>query len=109
MSGALPHDRTWSVGQVAAFFGHHTTWLHKRIRKLEAAGFPRPLIGHRYDPLAILAWRLAQLPPELRAAVQTVIPPALPGEARDAFDPQAWAEELDRRALSLGGIGGSAE
>jgi hypothetical protein len=103
----LPHDRTWNLAQVAAFFGHHETWLYRRIKKLQDdKGFPRPLIGHRYDPLAILAWRLAQMPPACRAAMQTVIPPALPGDPNAAFDPERWADELDRRAMA---IGGSAE
>ncbi len=105
----LPMDRSWSRAQVAAFFGQTETWLDRHMKDLRARAFPEPLPGRRWDPLAILAWRLAQLPPELRDAVRTVIPSALPGNPLDAFSPEAWAAELDRKAVALGQVGGSAE
>lgn len=106
---ALPFDRTWGRAQVAAFLGHDIAWLNRHIKGMQAEGFPQPLVGHRYDPIAILAWRLSKLPPELRQVVGAVIPAALPGNPEAVFDPQAWAAELDRRALALGQVGGSAE
>lgn len=79
--------------EVAALLGRSPAWLARARPRLEAAGFPRPVLAgrpRRWDPAAIAAWQDAQLPPELAAQ-----------RARSA-DPMAQAEQvLVARALAM--------
>ena len=52
-----PEPRIWSLKQIAAWFGRGLPWLHDRLPRLEAAGFPPhdDLFGGR-DADACKAW-----------------------------------------------------
>jgi len=83
-----------STREVAELFGCTVDWLYRNRARLEATrGFPKPLFTGRYDPLALLAWRLSQLPPALRAELAA---------AGAGAERRGWEEELDRRAAALG-------
>lgn len=107
----MSDERLWPVKRVAEFLGVQPVWFYRNRRALERERhFPAPLIGHRYDPLAIKAWRLAQLSPRLRAVLEAApgadrfvaeleVAKAEPAEARD------WGATLDGRAAALAGAG----
>lgn len=91
---SAPLDRLIPIGELAALLGFSCVATFRRHRKeLAARGFPEPLIGQCYDPLAVKAWRLAQMDPKLRAALE-----AAPGAANNSID---WEAELAANANQL--------
>lgn len=69
---STPLDRLVPQKHVAFVLGLTLDTFSRKRAALEARGFPQPLIGHSYDGLAIWAWRIAQMRPELRAVLETV-------------------------------------
>lgn len=69
---SAPLDRLIPIGEVALLLGFScvATFRKHHRKALEARGFPKPLIGQCYDPMAIRAWRLQQMRPELRAVLE---------------------------------------
>lgn len=101
MTPDLPDRGMWTAAHVSRFFGHaDTTWFYRRRAALRKKGFPEPLFGQSWDPLAILAWRLQQMRPDLRVVAEALCPPpptdnGLPSETE-------WAQRLDAKAAALG-------
>ncbi len=103
-------DKFMTPAQVAFLFGGKTAdWFYRRKKALEAQGFPKPMLGGCYDPLAIYAWRLAQLRPELRAVLeaarQAPVEPATDWEAELRANAERIAGDLE--PPSKGGNGPS--
>lgn len=97
-------ERFLTAGQVAYLFGSKTAdWLYRHRKQLEGQGFPKPLLGGCYDPLAVYAWRLAQLAPAHRAALAATHPgdPTAPPdyEAELRANAERIAEGLGRPRL----------
>lgn len=67
-----------------------------RAGELKDKGFPKPAFGtraaERWDPEILKAWRLSQIPAELRALL---------AEHRTGDDEPSDAAELDRRAVAM--------
>ena len=94
--GDHPRCALFAIGKlgvhvkVAALFNRSAHWWHKTGRaRLEARGFPAPIDGGNYDPRAVDAWILLQMPPELRAVSEA---------ARAAWSTR---DEAERRARQL--------
>lgn len=88
--------------QAAYLLGRKVEWFYRNRKWLEAElHFPKPLLGSDYDPLAIMAWRLAQMDPALRAVLEAAaLTSPAPTTAVEVMRVQEidWADELDRRA-----------
>lgn len=99
-----------SAGQVAYLLGGKTVdWFYRNRRKLEAQGFPKPCLGGCYDPLALYAWRLAQLEPGLRAVLAAAHPALDVGAGEPTPDHEAELRaNAERIADRLGHPGSSA-
>lgn len=89
----IEHDDSLTARQVAAFLGHSRDWFYRNRARLEREqGFPKPVPGiNRWDPGALVAWRLAQQGIPLQAA----------GELGRRLTEREWAEELDRNAAAI--------
>lgn len=83
---------------VATLLGHDVPWFQRHRKKLEAAGFPKRLagLGNRWDPLAIRAWRLAQMDPGLRQVLE-----AARSDGAAAPDDGTLGARLKARAAAL--------
>lgn len=99
-------NKLMTPAEVAYLFGRKVNWFYRHVRALERERhFPQPVFGSDYDPLAIMAWRLAQIDPALRAVLEAA---ALTAPAATAIADVVrvqevdWAAELDRRAKNMG-------
>src|SRR5262249_37189211 len=82
-----------TTAEVAAMLRRSVEWFYRNRRKLERRGFPSPVLANSYDPTAIQAWRLSQMPGPLRASAS--------GGAAPAADADALTKELRANAEKL--------
>lgn len=95
-----PHRPALTRAQVAAELGETLDWFYRNRKRLERDhGFPPALPGtngRKWDLKAINAWKDAQMPDHLKRDRE-------PMQIVDLklVDPEAYAEDLDNRALAL--------
>lgn len=99
-------NKLMTPAEVAYVLGRDVQWFYRHKKRLiRERRFPAPVLGFDYDPLAIMAWRLAQMDPALRAVLEAAALTApAPVAVADVVRVQEidWDAELDRRARDLG-------
>lgn len=99
----FPAPRLLDQSGVAAMLGYSADWFLKNHARLEASGFPRPVLnqdrhsGKRWDSKAINLWLDRQMDPALRQPT-----PQRPDINDLTAAQKDWEDTLINRAMQFG-------